>query len=102
MNDRAQGQGPIAPADDKMLWVPWEQRERARAPWTVEGHFGETVAPPNEQKTNNKLSNEEVLQPRDEPVGISHAFPLRGGNESSGPLEQSGSNKPTNKTGINL
>jgi hypothetical protein len=93
--------GPLAPSDDKTLWVPWEQQEKARAPWVAKDHFGKTVAPLKDQKTNSEIANEEVLQPRDEPVGNSQAFPIRG-REHGSTLQAPRLNTESSKTGINL
>lgn len=57
---------------------PWEEQERMRPPWVPVEH-GEQVLPPNDQKSNLKLSDDEVMQSRTEPVGQrSYAPPLNG------------------------
>jgi hypothetical protein len=58
----------------------WISTSYERAPW-MRTKCAERVAPPNEQATNNELSDAEVLQPRAEPVGISHAFPIAGAGD---------------------
>lgn len=60
--------------------ISWISTVRDRGPWVIHEH-GEVVLPPNEQKSNTNLTAKEVLQPRDEPVGISHAFPLNTGGD---------------------
>lgn len=95
-------EGPLAPSDSKKLWVPWEAEERVRPPWTVKGHFGSKIPPLKNQKTNNELSNEEVMQSRTEPIGASHAFPIRGTDfESTEPTHHKGISGNSPK-GINL
>jgi hypothetical protein len=77
----ASSQGPVAPSEGKKLegapWSPWETTERERPLWTPQNHFGKRVLPLLEQN-NNDIPNEQVLQPRDEPVGKSAAFPING------------------------
>lgn len=60
----------------------WASVERERAPWIRPGLiFGETIAPPNDQKSNNHFEDSEVLQERAEPLGTSVAFPINVGQD---------------------
>lgn len=64
-------------------FIPWESLERVKPPWVLEKH-GERVLPQNRQKSNQKLTNEQVLQPRDEKIGMgSYATPLAPRNMES-------------------
>ena len=65
---------------------PWAARERERAPW-VKVKYGQTVAPPNEQKSNLHLTNDQVMKSRTEPVVNSSAPPLNKGGVSDLPTE---------------
>lgn len=60
----------------------WAETERIRPPWVPIAH-GEHVLPQNDQKSNNKLTDEQVLQSRAEPVTISTAKPI-GGRKDTG------------------
>lgn len=65
------------PVTPKSAWVSTGYK---RSAWVREKH-GEVVDPPNDQKSNNDFRAEEVLQTRDQPVGISAAFPLQGSED---------------------
>jgi hypothetical protein len=63
---------------------PWSARERVKPVWVVQTH-GEFVKPQCDQKSNNALTDEQVLQPRDEPVTLaSTAKPLTGRTGTAG------------------
>ena len=72
---------------------PWAARERERAPW-VKVKYGETIAPPNDQKSNLNLSDEQVMKKRTEPIA-STAPPLNLGRGQS----RSDEDSFTKKTG---
>ena len=75
--------GDIEVAESKVLEPkqPWAAQERIRAPW-VKVQYGQTVAPPNDQKSNLNLSDEQVMKKRNEPIA-STAPPLNlGGGQS--------------------
>ena len=56
---------------------PWAEIRHVRVPWVREKH-GKQVLPPNDQTSNQDLTNKQVLQPRVEPIGMmSTAKPLR-------------------------
>jgi hypothetical protein len=58
--------------------TPWAAAERVRPPWVPIKH-GQTVLPPNDQKSNLHLSDEQVMKKRTEPiVNGSSAKPLSG------------------------
>lgn len=67
----------------------WAQTERVRPPWVAQKH-GETVKPQSEQKSNNDLTDEQVLQPRAEPVTMgSSAKPISGRKDTGhGPSDE--------------
>jgi hypothetical protein len=60
----------------------WAEIPRIRPPWIAQKH-GKTIAPQMDQKSNNSLTEEQVLQPRFDPVIISTAKPI-GGRKDSG------------------
>jgi hypothetical protein len=68
----------------------WESLERVKPPWVAIVH-GETILPPNDQKVAQPLTNEQVLQRRDEKVvgGSSSARPLNGRGQDHGASESS-------------
>jgi hypothetical protein len=73
---------------------PWAARERERMKWVPIAH-GERVLPPNEQKSNLHLTDEQVMKKRTEPI-------VNG--SSAKPLSGAGTNQPddfsfTKKTG---
>jgi hypothetical protein len=73
---------------------PWTVRERVRPPWVPIKH-GQTIPPPNEQKSNLHLTDEQVMKKRTEPI-------VNG--SSAKPLSGAGTNQPddfsfTKKTG---
>ena len=73
--------------------APWAARERERPKWVPIAH-GKTVLPPNEQASNLKLTDEQVMQKRTEPIA-STAPPLNlGGGQS-----KSDNDSFTKKTG---
>ena len=75
---------------------PWAETERIRPPWVANKH-GEHVKPQNEQKSNNNLTNEQVLQPRDEKVSESStAKPLSDIHSSGDDPAGSKRNLPSN------
>ena len=84
----------------------WESLERAKPPWIKETvTYGETVLPPNDQEVAQPLTNEQVLQRRDEPVvgGSSSARPLNGRGQAHGASESSQSKQTrTNPRGNNV
>lgn len=53
----------------------WEETPYQRAEWVPIKH-SEYIPPQKDQSSNNNLTNDQVLQPRAEPVGNSHAKPL--------------------------
>jgi hypothetical protein len=58
--------------------TPWAAQERVRPPWVPIKH-GKTVLPPNDQKSNLNLTNEQVMKSRTEPIANgSSAKPLSG------------------------
>jgi hypothetical protein len=74
--------------DDKDLKVepklPWAAAERPKVPWIpVDVKFGKVILPPNDQKSNLDLPDKDVLQARDEPIGVSFAKPLSPGENRS-------------------
>jgi hypothetical protein len=66
----------------------WEALERVKPPWVPIEH-GERVLPPNDQDVQEPITNEMVLQRRDEPVvgGNSSARPLNGRGQDKGASE---------------
>ena len=79
-------------------FVPWESRERPRPPWVKDSvHYSETIPPWFEQKSNLKLTNEQVLQPRVEDIATSSsASPLAGRHSTgSGASDEPSGNKRT-------
>ncbi len=81
------GHEDFQPIEDKELGVEplqsWGERDRDAVPWIPDNiRFGKTVKPPNEQ-SRPLITNEQVLQSRDEPVGKSMAFPIRSGENRS-------------------
>lgn len=85
----------LQPQEKKTLnepFVPWEQQERLRPKW-VQNEHGETIAPQRDQKSNNSLTDEQVLQSRTQPiVEGSQAAPLNVGKDG-GPIEPSGAKR---------
>lgn len=106
MYDNHGDTAPTAHGDPKseIELIEWEAMERPRVPWVRPDHYGQTIAPLKDQKTNNEITNEEVLQPRDEPVETSsHAFPISGIEPgSTEPTHHKASGNFTNKTGVAL
>ena len=84
----------------------WESLERIKPPWIKETiKLGKTVLPPNDQEVAQPLTNEQVLQRRDEPVvgGSSSARPLNGRGQDKGASESSQSKQTrTNPRGNNV
>lgn len=76
----------LTPPSSKILETPeqkqerliWEQTAYKRAPWIKDSvHYAETIPPQKDQESNLKLSDEQVFQPRNEPIGKgSLAFPM--------------------------
>jgi hypothetical protein len=63
--------------------IAWAARERERTKWVPIAH-GERVLPPNEQKSNLHLTDEQVMKKRNEPIA-STAPPLNlGGGRALG------------------
>lgn len=82
----------------------WAETERVRPDWVPIKH-GERVLPQNEQKSNNNLTDDQVLQSREEPVTISSSAKPIGGRKDTGhgqSDEPSGRNRslPSNFTRI--
>ena len=70
------------PAKVKEPFIPWEGVERVKPDWVPIKH-GETIAPQCDQKSNLDLSDEQVLQPRTEPiVSGSQATPINGRHDT--------------------
>ena len=84
-------------------FIPWEGTERVRPPWQLQKH-GKVVAAPNDQKSNQKLTDEQVLQPRTEPIiSGSQATPLDGRHgTASGPSDEPSGRKQTGNQGIGI
>lgn len=63
----------------------WSVTEHKPGPWVRAGvRYGTTVKPPNEQTSNEHLRNDQVLQPRVEPIGQnSLAKPIMPGEDRS-------------------
>ena len=74
---------------------PWAEVERVRPPWQLQKH-GEFILPQNSQKSNNDLTDDQVLQPRDEPVIISTAKPISGRKGTGGGTSDEPSGKKAN------
>lgn len=63
-------------------FTPWEEEERVRPPWIAQKH-GQAIPCQMDQKSNLKLDNAQVLQPRDEKVATSsQAPPISGRNDT--------------------
>lgn len=82
------GHPDFQPIEDKELGVEpvqsWAERVRDDVPWIKPAvKYAQEVLPPNEQKSNVKLTDDQVMQKRDEPVGKSAAFPIRFGENRS-------------------
>lgn len=73
----AEDDKPKNPVTPKSAWVSTGYK---RSAWVREKH-GETIEEPNSQASNNDFRDDEVLQPRDQPIGVSVAFPLQGGED---------------------
>lgn len=87
--------------EKEMASVEWGAMEREKAPWikpTIV--LGKTVLPPNDQKSNLKLTNEQVLQPRAEPIGNSSAPPISGRGQDKGAVETSRSKQIHSDSGV--
>jgi hypothetical protein len=70
----------------------WESVERVKPPWIKTSiKYGKRVLPPNDQEVAQPLTDEQVLQRRDEPVigGNSSARPLNGRGQDKGASESS-------------
>lgn len=67
----------------------WAEIAYKRDEWVRERH-AEYIPPQMDQKSNLKLSDSEVMQPRTQPVGESMAFPISGINNVA---SESGSQK---------
>jgi hypothetical protein len=81
--------------EQEMASVDWESTERPKTPWikpTV--HYGKTVKPQKDQKSNQPLTDAMVLQPRAEPIGNSAAPPISGRGQDKG-MEESTRSKQT-------
>lgn len=62
----------------------WSATERIKPPWVAQAH-SERIPPQCDQSSNLKLTDAEVLQPRDEPVTLaSTAKPLTGRTGTAG------------------
>lgn len=79
----------VNPKKEEKPFVPWEQQERIRPDWVAQAH-GEIVLPPNQQKSNSTLSDEEVMGKRTDPVATSsQATPITGRHgTASGPSDE--------------
>lgn len=87
--------------EKEMASVDWEVREREKAPWIKENvHYGKRVLPPNEQENPQPLTNEMVLQRRDEKVGKSSAPPISGRGQDNGAVETSRSKQIHSDSGV--
>ena len=81
MNDEINPIG-TQPKKAKTPFVPWEGQERLRPEWVAEKH-GQVIPCQMEQKSNLKLDNAQVLQPRDEDIATSsQATPITGRNDT--------------------
>lgn len=93
----------ITKKDEKKAW---DQESYQRASWikpTVQ--YGSTIAPPNDQKSNNHFEDSQVLQPREEAIGEgSQAFPISGrhdtGHGTTDDITPSKKSYPTGKGGL--
>lgn len=80
----------------------WSETPYERAPWVPIAH-GQTILPQNEQKSNNDLTDDQVLQSRMEPIGKSFAKPLTRkdtGHSNSDDPNGKKANLPSNFTRI--
>jgi hypothetical protein len=71
----------LLPVEPKLSWAA---SERPKIPWIKPSvKYAEQIAPPNDQASNLDLPDKLVLQPRDEPIGVSFAPPLSPGENRS-------------------
>ena len=71
-----------SPKKEAKPFVAWESEERVRPDWVAQKH-GETIPPQMDQKSNNKLTDAQVLQPRTEDIVTgSQATPITGRHDS--------------------
>lgn len=75
--------GDIEVAESKVLEpkTPWAARERERTKWVPIAH-GERVLPPNDQKSNLNLSDEQVMKKRNEPIASTAPPMNKGGGQN--------------------
>jgi hypothetical protein len=85
--------------ENEMASVDWESTERVKPPWVPIKH-AKQIPPPNEQDNPQPLTNEMVLQPRDEKVGKSSAPPLSGRGQDKGAVETSRSKQIHSDLGV--
>jgi hypothetical protein len=89
------------PKKEAKPFVAWESQERVRPPWVAQKH-SERVLPQMDQKSNNDIATNLVLQPRDEKIGVnSQATPITGrhGTGNGASDEPSGSNRSYSDSG---
>lgn len=77
----------------------WESTERVKPEWVPIKH-GKTVKPLIDQDNPQPLTNEQVLQPRAEPVGASAAPPISGRGQDTGASETSRSKQIYSDSGV--
>jgi hypothetical protein len=83
------------------LKLDWESVERQKAPWIKENvKYGQTIPPQKDQKSNTDLTDEMVLQRRDEKIGNSSAPPISGIGQDHGAAETSRSKQIHSDSGV--
>ena len=63
-------------------FIPWESAERKRPPWVAIRH-GKTIPPQMDQKSNQTLTDDQVMQSRTQPIATgSQATPIDGRHDT--------------------
>ena len=70
------------PKKEKKPFIPWESSERIRPEWQLQKH-GERVLPQVLQKSNQTLTDDQVMQSRTQPIATgSNATPIDGRHDT--------------------
>ena len=63
-------------------FIPWENAERVRPPWVAIRH-AKTIPPQMDQKSNQTLTDDQVMQSRTQPIATgSNATPIDGRHDT--------------------
>ena len=70
------------PKKAEKSFLPWEGQERIRPPWVAIRH-AKTIPPQMDQKSNQTLTDDQVMQSRTQPIATgSNATPIDGRHDT--------------------